>query len=138
MAIPPTIQKIDPADFKDAPAWFTGRFLNTLNTSFLRYVYNALNQALTFIQNFNAFYNTSTVQGAASAAGNAYKFAIPTTFQGNPVEVVVAQCMVAGAPESAIGGAVAVSWYASAGVVYIKEVFGLTAGTSYDLTVRVS
>lgn len=137
MASNPQTRKINPGDYRDAPAWFTGRFLNALN-NFMDGIWNALNNALTFAQNFNAFYYSKTITAGATAGANAYQFAIPPSFQGRPIEVVKASCVVAGAPETNLGAAVDFSWYSAAGVVYVKEVFGLTAGTSYVLTLRIS
>jgi hypothetical protein len=128
-----TSRKFNPADYKTAPEWFNGRFLSALNL-FTDPVYLALSNGLSFIQNFNAQYYTITFTAQATAAGNAFKF--QSTISGQPIEVIKAQCVVTGNLSSPLAP-VDFSWYATAGVVYVTSVSGLTAGTSYTLTLRI-
>ena len=127
-------RKFNPADYKTAPDWFTGRFLSQLNL-FTDPVYLALLKGLTFLQNFNAQYYTITFTAQATAAANAFSF--QSTISGQPIEVIKAQCVVTGNLSSPIAP-VDFSWYATGGVVYVTSVSGLTAGTSYTLTLRVN
>ena len=128
-----TSRKFNPADYKTAPEWFNGRFLSALNL-FTDPVYLALSNGLSFIQNFNAQYYTITFTAQATAAGNAFNF--KSTISGQPIEVIKAQCVVTGNLSSPLAP-VDFSWYATAGVVYVTSVSGLTAGTSYTLTLRI-
>ena len=128
-----TSRKFNPSDYKTAPTWFNGRFLSQLNL-FTDPVYLALSNGLSFIQNFNAQYYTITFTAQATAAGNAFKF--QSTISGQPVEVIKAQCVVTGNLSSPLAP-VDFSWYATAGVVYVTSVSGLTAGTNYTLTLRI-
>jgi hypothetical protein len=129
-----TSRKFNPADYKDAPKWFGGKFLSQLNL-FTDPVYAALLSGLTFFQNFNAQYFTQSLTAGANAAANAFSF--KSTIAGVPVEVIKASCNLASDPTVAITSAVDFSWYYSAGVVYITAVTGLTSGTAYRLTMRV-
>jgi len=128
-----TSRKFNPSDFKTAPEWFNGRFLSALNL-FTDPVYLALLNGLTFIQNFNAQYYTITFTAQATAAGNAFNF--KSTISGQPIEVIKAQCVVAGNLSSPLAP-VDFSWFSTAGVVYITSVSGLTSGVSYTLTLRI-
>lgn len=128
-----TSRRFNPADYKTAPEWFTGRFLSQL-TLFTEAVYNALLNGLTFLQNFNAQYFTQIVTAGATSAANAFSF--KSTIQGNPIEVIKAACNVVGNPTTPVAP-VDISWYQSAGVVFITSVSGLTAGVQYTITLRV-
>ena len=128
-----TSRKFSPSDYKTAPDWFQNRFLSQLNL-FTDPVYLALSNGLSFIQNFNCQYYTITFTAQATAAGNAFKF--QSTISGQPVEVIKAQCVVTGNLSSPLAP-VDFSWYATAGVVYVTSVSGLTAGTNYTLTLRI-
>ena len=128
-----TSRRFNPADYKTAPDWFNGRFLSQLNL-FTDPVYLALLNGLTFGQNFNAQYYTITITAGATAAANAFNF--KSTISGQPIEIIKAQCVVAGNLSSPVAP-VDFSWYSTGGVVYITSVSGLTAGTVYTLTLRV-
>jgi hypothetical protein len=129
-----TSRRFNPADYKTAPAWFNGRFLSQL-TLFTEPVYLALSNGLTFTQNFNAQYYTSTITAGATSADNAFSF--KQTIQGNPRECIKASCNVQGDLSTPIAP-VDFSWYATGGTVFITAVSGLTTGTVYVLTVRLS
>lgn len=128
-----TSRKFSPSDYKTSPDWFNGRFLSQLNL-FTDPVYLALLNGLTFAQNFNCQYYTITFTAGAAAVNNAFTF--KSTISGQPIEVIKAQCVVAGNLSSPLAP-VDFSWYATAGVVYVTSVSGLTAGTSYTLTLRI-
>lgn len=129
-----TSRKFSPADYKNAPPWFTGRFLSQLNL-FTDPVYLSLQNGLTFQQNFNAQYFVQELTGGAAPDDNSFSFACK--IQGVPVEVVKAACNVASDLTVPLTAAVDFSWYYSAGVIYVTAVSGLTAGTVYRLTLRV-
>jgi|SRR5580692_4551973 hypothetical protein len=133
-ALPASVsQRFNPADYKTAPDWFAGRFLSQLNL-FVNPIYLLLKNGLNFQSNFNAQYYTITFTAGANAAANTFNFT--STISGNPVEVIKAQCYQTGALSVALAP-VDFSWYATAGVVYVTSVSGLTAGTSYTLVLRV-
>lgn len=128
-----TSRKFNPADYRTAPDWFKGRFLTQLNL-FTDPVYLALLNGLTFPQNFNAQYYTIALTAGATAVSNAFNFKL--LISGQPLEVIKASCNVQGNLQTAVAP-VDISWYSSAGVVYVTSVSGLTAGTVYILTLRV-
>lgn len=127
-----TSRKFNPADYRTAPDWFTGRFLSQLNL-FTDPVYLALQNGLTFSQNFNAQYYTITFTAGATPAANAFSF--QSTIQGNPVEVVKAACNVSNNLSVPVAP-VDISWYQTAGTIFVTSVSGLTQGTTYTLTLR--
>jgi hypothetical protein len=128
-----TSRRFNPADYKTAPDWFNGRFLSQLNL-FTDPVYLALLNGLTFSQNFNAQYYTQQITAQATAAGNAFSF--KSTISGQPIEVIKAQCYQVGNLSVPVAP-VDFSWYATAGVVYVTSVTGLTTGTVYNLVLRI-
>lgn len=130
-----TSRKFNPADYKGAPPFFTGRFLSQLNL-FTDPVYQALSNGMTFTQNFNAQYFSQNVTAGATPASNAFNF--KSSIQGTPVEVIKASCNVASDFTIALTSAVDFSWYFSAGTVFITAISGLTSGTVYKLVLRVS
>lgn len=129
-----TSRKFNPADYKGAPSWFVTRFLSQLNL-FTDPVYIALLNGLTFQQNFNAQYFTQIITAGSTPASNAFKF--EQTIQGTPIECIKVSCNLASDPTVALTSAVDFSWYASAGVIYVTAVSGLTAGSVYRLVLRV-
>jgi hypothetical protein len=129
-----TSRKFNPADYKAAPSWFAQRFLSQLNL-FTDPIYTALLNGLSFVQNFNSQYYSIVFTAGATPVANAFKFA--QTITGQPVECVKVACNVAADPTVPVSAAVDFSWYASAGVVFITAVSGLTSGVVYKLTLRV-
>lgn len=128
-----TSRRFNPADFKTAPDWFTGRFLQQLNL-FIDPVYQALLNGLTFAQNFNAQYYSVTFIAGANPENNAFSF--KQTITGIPRECIKASCNET-ANLAAPLAPVDFSWYATSGNIFVTAVSGLTAGTSYTITVRV-
>lgn len=136
MAVLPasTSRRQNPADYKTAPPWFTGRFLSALNL-FTDPVYTSLFNGLTFQQNFNSQYYSIIFTAGSTPASNAFKFS--QTIQGVPTECIKAACNVASDPSIPLTAAVDFSWYANSGIVFVTAVSGLTTGTVYRLTVRL-
>ena len=130
-----TSRKFNPADYKTSPPWFSGRFLSQLNL-FTDPVYSLLFNGLNFLQNFDAQYYTQIL--TAKATPDLNNFSFRSTIKGNPIEVIKASCNVANDLSIPLTAAVDFSWYQSAGVIYITSVSGLTSGTVYRLTLRVS
>lgn len=129
-----TSRRFNPSDYSKAPDWFNGRFLSQLNL-FTDPVFVALSNGLTFSNNFNAQYYTITFKAGTTAASNAFNF--QSTISGNPIEVIKAQCVVTGNLQTPIAP-VDFSWYSTGGTVFVTSVTGLTTGTTYTLTLRVS
>ena len=127
-------RQFNPADYRTAPAWFTGRFLSALNL-FTDPVFTALSNGLTFSQNFDSQYYTLTFRAGTNPEDNAFNF--KQTISGRPMECIKASCNVASDPSIPITNAVDICWYASSGIVFVTSVTGLTDGTTYSLTVRV-
>lgn len=128
-----TSRRFNPADYKTAPDWFAGRFLSALNL-FTDPVFLALQNGLTFLQNFNAQYFTQNILAGATPALN--KFSFKQTITGQPLECVVAAINLPD-PTQPIVSAVSISWYSDSGTIFVTAVNGLTAGTTYNLRVRV-
>lgn len=127
-------RKFNPGDYKGAPAWFVGRFLSQLNL-FVDPVYLALLNGLTFLQNFNAQYYTQLIVAGALPTDN--KFSFRSGIKGTPLEIIKAACNIAGNLTLPLSAAVDFSWYFDSGTIFITAVSGLTAGTTYNLTLRV-
>jgi hypothetical protein len=130
-----TSRKFNPSDYKGAPQWFLGRFLSALNL-FTEPVYLALLNGLTFTENFDAQYFTQLIIAGATPQSNAFSFNCNT--KNIPREVIKAQCSFASDLTIPITAAVDFGWYFSSGVIFIPTVFGLVAGSTYRLTLRVS
>lgn len=129
-----TSRRFNPADYKESPPWFYGRFLSQL-TLFTEPVYLALQNTLTFQQNFNAQYYTQIIIAGASPEKNFFSF--KSTIQGQPVEVIKASCNVNSDLTIPLTTQVDFSWYFNAGVIVVTAVSGLTEGTTYRLILRV-
>lgn len=135
MAILPSIRRFQPGDYKSLPDSFTGRFLSALNL-FTDPVYVALDNGLTFSQNFNAQLYTFQVSAGATADLNAIQF--KQTIQGKPSALELCAVNIASDPTAPVLDAVSLSWYSNSGTVYVTAIAGLTAGTLYTLTVRLT
>lgn len=134
-AIPSSLsRKFNPADYKAAPAWFTGRFLSQLNL-FTDPVYTALLNGLNFQQNFNAQIYGATIQGAASFTNNMLSF--KSTIAGSPIGVTLLSKNVAGNLTTPIISPVDFSWYYNGGTIFITGIAGLTPGVTYTLVFLV-
>ncbi len=129
-----TSRRFNPSDYTTAEPYFKGRFLSQLNL-FTEPVFNALQNGLTFTQNFNAQYFTQIIQAGSTPKDNAFSF--KSNIQGNPLECIKASCNVASDPTIPLTSAVDFSWYFNFPNVFITAVSGLTSGTSYSLTLRI-
>lgn len=130
-----TSRRFNPADYKEAPSWFTGRFLSQL-TLFTEPVYLALLNGLTFIQNFNAQYFIQNLTAGATAELNSFSF--KQSINGSPIELIIASCNFAADPTIPVTDPISLSWYVNSGTVFVTAVSGLTAGNVYRLVVRLS
>lgn len=128
-----TSRRFNPADYKTAPDWFMGRFLSSLNL-FTDPVFVALQNGLTFFENFNSQYFTANI--IAGATSDLNKFSFKQTITGTPLECIVAAINLVD-PTKPITSAVSISWYSDSGTIFVTAVNGLTAGTTYNLRVRV-
>jgi len=128
-----TSRRFNPADYKTAPDWFSGRFLSALNL-FTDPVFIALQNGLTFFENFNSQYFTAQILAGATADLN--KFSFKQTISGTPQECIVAAVNLVD-PTKPIIGAVTISWYSDSGTIFVTAVNGLTVGSTYNLRVRV-
>ena len=130
-----TSRKFNPADYKTAEKWFSGRFLSQLNL-FTDPVYGALQNGLTFQANFNAQYFTQIITAGATADKNAFSF--KSSISGTPIEIIKASCNFASDPTVPLLSPVDFSWYWNAGTIYVTAVSGLTSGSVYRLVLRIS
>lgn len=127
-------RKFNPADYKTAPSWFTGRFLSQLNL-FTDPVYTALLNGLNFQQNFNAQIDGVQVKGAAAYTDNTVSF--KSTIAGSPMGVILLSKNVVGNLATPIISPVDFSWYQNAGTIFITGIAGLTPGVNYSLVFLV-
>jgi hypothetical protein len=127
-------RKFNPADYKTAPAWFTGRFLSQLNL-FTDPVYTALLNGLTFQNNFNAQVYTIVLKGATDFTMNTFNF--KSTIQGSPIGVLLISKNIVGNQAVPIIGPIDFSWYDNSGTIFITGVAGLIPGTTYSLVFLV-
>lgn len=135
MATLPTTRKFQPGDYKSLPDAFTGRFLSALNL-FTDPVYVALQNGLTFLQNFNAQNYSFQVTGGATADKNAMQF--KQTITGKPSALELCAVNFAADPSIPVLNAVSLSWYSNSGTVFITAIAGLVQGSVYSITVRLT
>ncbi len=135
MADLPSIRRFQPGDYKSLPDAFTGRFLSALNL-FTDPVYVALQNGLNFFQNFNAQTYPFQLTAGTTADLNVVQF--KQTIKGKPSALELCSVNVAADPTIPILNAVGFSWYSNSGTVFITAIAGLTAGTVYNLTVRLT
>jgi hypothetical protein len=129
-----TSRKFNPADYKAAPSWFTGRFLSQLNL-FTDPVYTALLNGLTFLQNFNAQTYTLTITGNSDFTKNLATF--NSTISGAPSGLLLIAKNLAADPSTPFISPVEFSWYANSGLIVITGISGLSVGVAYKLTFLV-
>jgi hypothetical protein len=125
-----TSQRFNPADYKTAPDWFSGRFLTQLNL-FVNPVFLALRNGLNFQGNFNAQIYSISIQ-AGIYTNNTIAF--QSTISGVPIGVILLSKNVAGNLSTPVISPVEFSWYYNAGTIQITGISGLTPGTIYQLT----
>ena len=135
MASPPSITRLYSDDFKDAPAWFKQRFLNSLNL-FMFPVYNALNKNLTIGDNLNQNHATITLVGSSTPANNVASFLNP--IQGTPQGVDVVNVQITGTPTPSYpASAIQVFWTFDGTSINIGSITGLADNVTYQITMRV-
>ena len=135
MASPPSISRFYSDDYKDAPTWFKGNFLNTLNL-FVYPTYNALSKNLTVTDNLNMDYYTFSLTGSATATKNVVNFLSP--IQGTPVGVTIVDVQVIGVPTQTYPTtAIQCYWTFDGTSINIGSITGLSNGVVYQITVRV-
>lgn len=126
-----TSRKFNPADYKNAPVWFTGRFLSQLNL-FTDPIYTSLANGLTFQQNFNAQIYTINLTANALYTNNNISFT--STINGTPVGVILLAKNVANNLSTPVISPVEFSWFYNAGAIVITGISGLTPSVTYKLT----
>lgn len=129
-----TSRRFNPSDYREAPNWFTGRFLSQL-TLFTEPVYQALLNALTFAQNFNSQTYVLTITGDADFTRNVASF--QSAIAGNPTGLILVARNVASDLSIPVISPIDYSWYFNAGSIIITGISGLTPGTTYNLTFLV-
>ena len=135
MANPPSIQRFYPDDYKEAPTWFKGRFLDTLNL-FVFPAYNALAGNLTAPANLNQAYYTISLTGSATATNNTTSFINP--IQGNPTGVSVVDVQITGKPTPSYPtSAIQCYWSFDGSSIMIGSITGLSNSTQYEITLRI-
>lgn len=133
----PTLQRFDAGDYKEAPSWFTQKFLNAMNL-FVQPVYSILNKGIDITQNTAQENYSFTLTAGVASTNNTFVFT-PRKFVGKPSNVVLGQCYnnSAGVP-TAVGGAVTFDWYWTGSQISILAIYGLTNGTSYSFNLWIS
>jgi hypothetical protein len=130
----PTIQRFYADDYPGAPKWFQ-QFLNTLNL-FTQQVYNIVNAGISISQNTTEEIYSFTITAGAASTNNTFNFT-PRKFAGKPNGVSIGQIAVVAATTTAVGAATSLDWIYNSGQVQIIAMYGLTNGTSYQVTVRL-
>lgn len=131
MASLPSIRRFYSEDYPNAPVWFQN-FIRTLNL-FADPIYTAVNQNLTFQQNFASQVYTFTLTAGATADKNSIQFT--SSLANRTTGLLVMACNVSNNLTTPIVNAVTLSWYTSGKNVFITAISGLTSGTTYTLTV---
>lgn len=129
-----TSRRFNPSDYREAPNWFTGRFLSQL-TLFTEPVFLALLNGLTFAQNLNSQKYTLQIKGDADFTLNTANF--QCTISGTPTGLILVARNVASDPTIPVISPIDFSWYFNAGSIFITGIAGLTPGTTYNLTFLV-
>jgi hypothetical protein len=135
MGSPPSIQRFYADDYKEAPSWFKGRFLATLNL-FVFPTYNALNKNLTVNENLNEDYAFINVTGSSTPTNNTASFLNP--IEGDPTGVTVVNVQITGTPTQTYpSAAVQVFWTFDGTSIQIGTITGLADNVTYQITLRV-
>lgn len=133
----PSTKRYYSEDYKEAPPWFQ-RFLSQLNL-FTEPIYNILNAGVDV--NTNTDEETYTLQiSTASATGSLNTFVFtPKKFVGAPQGILLGQCIFNATTglATAIGSPVTFDWIYTGSQIKILAVYGLTAGASYTLNLRI-
>ncbi len=135
MATPPSVKRFYGEDYKDAPAWFRTKFLNTLNL-FSFPVYTALNGDID-ASNLNIQYYTFSIAGSATATSNVVSF--KTTISGTVHGVSLMSAVITGAatPTFLTTAPAVASWTVSGNEITIQSITGLSNSTTYNITIKV-
>ena len=128
----PTIQRLKYEDYADAGSWQKAlELLIAALNLFLTPVYNILNGQVGY-QNLSApqLY-TKTITAATTTT---FTFTNPLTI---PPSAVILGNVWSGVPSTHPVTTIQIMWHYTNGAVVVDNVVGLTAGTSYTLTLAV-
>src|SRR5260221_12468345 len=131
----PSTKRFFSEDYKNSADWFQ-RFLGQLNL-FTEPIYNLLNAGIDVNANTTEeIYILSIPIASATGTSNAVTF-FPKKFSGTPHGVLLGQCLY----NTTTGIPAAVdcrfSWVWTGSQVRILAIYGLAAGASYTLSLRI-
>ncbi len=126
----PSIQRVKYEDYKEAPNWFA-QFLNTLNL-FMTAVYNIINRGITY-SNIGCLSPVSVQYTPGSTTG----LTLTNPLIISPSVVIIGNVYEKGDTTTHPAAAVQIMWHFSQSKIFVDDVIGLTAGTTYILTVLV-
>ena len=130
----PTFRRLFSEDFREAPAWFTGKYIPAFNL-YSDPIYQILSGGIDLMQNTREEIYSTTF--TANGMTNGFNFA-PKKFVGSPSGVIVAQCTPSTSVPTPNVGPVAVDWVATGtGMINILKTHNLTSGQTYHLTLRI-
>jgi hypothetical protein len=133
MAILPPIKKLQAEDFPDQKGWIA-KMLRPLN-QFMETVYVAMNRGLTASENLDA--QVATVQVIEGRVSATAPVVVPVTTTGRPRGVTVTSIEdLDGKTVTATPG-VLWSYYPDQKQIKITQVFGITNGGRYMLTLYI-
>lgn len=129
----PTVRRFKVEDYPDSPAYFAN-FLGNLNL-YTDPIFQVLDGNLGYQNVIAPQIITKTITAPASGS-TTFNFTNPLSIM--PRAVIVGQVYEVGKPTAHPAVTVQVMWHLSQGVIYIDNVIGLTASTSYVLNLQVS
>lgn len=133
----PSTKRFYAEDYKESPQWFQ-RFLSQLNL-FTEPIFNILNANVDVTSNTDEeIYVLQIKNAAASASGNKTTF-VPKKFVGAPNGILIGQCLFNATTgvATAVGNPVTLDWVWTGSLVSILAIYGLTANSSYTLSLRI-
>lgn len=133
----PSTKRFYSEDFKDAPDWFQ-QFLSQLN-SYSEPMFNILNAGVGVTANTTDEIYIFQVQAAGVNPEDNEAVFEPKKFVGAPNGIVIGQCIFNSETgvATAIGNPVTFDWIWTGSQVKILAIYGLTAGSSYTLSLRI-
>ncbi len=128
----PTIYNFRFEDYPGAPPWFA-QFLSSLYL-FTNPVFQILNGGVAYQNLQSPQFYTQTV--TAPATGNTtFNFKNPLAV--TPTNIVIGNINEAGKPTAHPAVATSIYWHLSQGTIYVDNVVGLTAATTYVISLVV-
>jgi len=133
MAQPPITRRVNREDIPAAPPWID-IILVALN-QFFDTTKAALTKALTFDENMDSQKKTLTIVAGAAAINNTFRFSI--TMTRRPTELIITRVERVAASYVPLTSAAWADWHLEQNELVVDSFHGLTAGETYNVTVRI-